>query len=227
MRPIEFVEREVWDLIKRKELVPGERITESLLKRKIREDLKGMVSQTVVREGLQKMAYQGIFHLIPFKGCTLVKLTEDDIREINKVRKQLEVYAMKLGYENLQSDSERKKLFLKNLEKIVQQMKDAVGKEDGLESYMENHQEFHRNIWNCSDNWYLERTLDKLTNPLFHFYQIVTAQGEEVPNDTYEAHLTFLDFYEGDDADKAEGIVERHLSRIDKPAVAEVINVGL
>ena len=216
MRPLELVELEIWNLIREKELLPGKRIKEVPLKKKIFEATNVDVSQTVIREVLQKMALQGIVNSIPYKGATLVELNEEDIKKIVDVRMQLEPHALNVGKKILKKDKKRKQKIISYLEKNIEIMRDSVGKKDSLNPYMETHQDFHRIIWSCADNYYLERTLDNLTNALFQYYRIITAQGEKVPNDTFKAHLDFLNFFKIEKYEKsATEIVKEHLKRIE------------
>jgi len=102
-----------------------------------------------VREALQQLQAQGLVMNHPRRGMFVITLTEEDIQRINSLRILLEAEAIKLCRANLTATQEQR------LTAIVEEMETVH-----LDSYFEASLldlKFHRSIWACSGNPYLEK----------------------------------------------------------------------
>lgn len=100
------------DCIVNLSLRPGERI-----------DVKGLaqelsVSQTPIREAINKLVEQGLVEAKPYTGYFVVQLSQRDIQELFDLRKSLETLALRYVYENV--DGEKLKELLKRLDDLEQ-----------------------------------------------------------------------------------------------------------
>src|SRR6185437_6967121 len=76
------------------QLNPGERIVESRIAREIG------VGQPTVREALVALEHEGLVVRHANQGCVVTELGRDDIRQLVRIRAELEVLAVQLATES-------------------------------------------------------------------------------------------------------------------------------
>ena len=179
------------------EFKPGDRLNET----RIASQFK--VSRIPVREALQQLQAQGLVINHPRRGMFVITLTEEDIQRINSLRILLEAEAIKLCRANLTATQEQR------LTAIVEEMETVH-----LDSYFEASLldlKFHRSIWACSGNPYLEKNLDSLLTVLFaHQALAYTALHDNVywPLDH---HRPLLEVIRGNSSTSPETAMINHL----------------
>jgi DNA-binding GntR family transcriptional regulator len=181
---------------------PGERLNESQLARDLH------VSRAPVREALQQLQEQSLIVNVPRRGMFVVNLDERDIEEINSVRIVLEAEALRLARLNLTPPRARK------LKELLAPLEG--GRLLPVRVSARSDLDFHRTIWNCSGNRYLERTLISLTAPLFAHASILLSR--EKLKAVLESHRPLLDFICGKSSMTGEDIMRCHLARYSEPA---------
>lgn len=132
---------------------PGERLNETHLANQFK------VSRIPVREALLQLQEQGLVMNHPRRGMFVITLSEEDIQRINSLRILLEAEAIKLCRAGLTATVE------KRLASLVEKMEGCNSASDFDASTLDL--EFHRTIWACSANPYLEKTLNSLVTVLF------------------------------------------------------------
>ena len=143
------------------ELSPGDRIVELRLAKELG------VGNTAVREALFELERTGLVTRIPNKGSFITKTTFEDAQQIFRVRKELEALAVELAVEHMST------AYLDMLQGLVDAMKTAAETND-FERFYQNDLEFHRTLWQLSQNRYLASSLETLVVPLFAFFLIRT-----------------------------------------------------
>ncbi len=143
------------------DLSPGDRIVELRLAKQLG------VGNTAVREALFELERAGLVTRIPNKGSFITKTTLEDAQQIFRVRKELEGLAVELALEHMSA------AYLDMLQDLVDAMKDAAETGD-FERFYQNDLEFHRTLWQLSQNRYLANCLETLVVPLFAFFLIRT-----------------------------------------------------
>lgn len=131
---------------------PGDRLNESKIAREFQ------VSRIPVREALSRLQEQGLVINQERRGMFVVKLSLEEIQQINSVRLVLETEAMHLARARMTPE------ILAELTQVVEEMEAWDG--SPLQAACLNHK-FHATIWRASGNPYLERMLLALTMPLF------------------------------------------------------------
>lgn len=144
---------------------PGERLNETHLANQFK------VSRIPVREALQQLQEQGLVMNHPRRGMFVITLSEEDVQRINSLRILLEAEALKLCRANLTATIEGR------LASLVEKMESGNPGSDFDASMLDL--EFHRTIWACSGNSYLEKTLNTLVTVLFSHVALtyMTAHG--------------------------------------------------
>jgi DNA-binding GntR family transcriptional regulator len=143
------------------DLSPGDRVVELRLAKQLG------VGNTAVREALFELERAGLVTRIPNKGSFITKTTLEDAQQIFRVRKELEALAVELAVEHMSAP------YLDMLQGHVDAMKTAAEAGD-FERFYQDDLEFHRILWQLSQNRYLASSLETLVVPLFAFFLIRT-----------------------------------------------------
>jgi DNA-binding GntR family transcriptional regulator len=175
---------------------PGDRVNESELARQFQ------ISRAPIREALQQLEQQGLLMKNPRRGMFVVKLTQEDIQQINSVRLVLEAEALRLCRRNLTPKGERK------LTELVQEL-ESQGEGPADKQYRLD-LEFHRALWSMSGNEYLERALIGLMAPLFA-HAVLTTPKEKKIHTIIISHRWMLDFVNGKVHRPAEALLLEHI----------------
>ncbi|MGH9839238.1 MAG: GntR family transcriptional regulator [Blastocatellia bacterium] len=151
------------DLIWAGKLKPGDRIVETRYARELR------IGQPTVREALKTLELEGLVVRHPNRGCSVVELSFKQVNQIFLLRVEWEALAVGLSMDDW---AEWK---TKRLMEAVQRMKDAALQNDVMEYYHRDF-EFHKTLWQLSDNPFLEKALSQVTFLLFSFQMIELIQ---------------------------------------------------
>jgi DNA-binding GntR family transcriptional regulator len=144
------------DMIVAGELNPGDRIVESRLARQIG------VGQPTVREALVALEHQGLVVRKANQGCVVTSLTRNEIKQILRIRGELEALAVELAVESA-ADADVRKLL-----ELTERMKEAAQIRD-LQRFFELDLQFHQVLWGMSGNSLLPRLLSQTLVPLLAF----------------------------------------------------------
>ena len=198
-RTVEYI----FDAILSGRINPGERLNESKLARDLR------ISRAPIREALQQLQEQCLLINVARRGTFVVCLEQEDIQKINSLRLVLESEALRLCRRRLNPERE------KTLKQLVLDMEsmDAAP----LKLSMRIDFDFHRTIWSFTGNEHLERTLTRLTAPLFAHVGRKLFRSDKL-RIILDAHRPLFEFIRGDSEQTAEQIMLTHLSiRYEQP----------
>ena len=164
------------------------------------------VSNTPIREAINKLASEGFVKIIPNRGITIEKINIDDIQEILQIRAALDGLIAKLASKKI-SDKE-----IDDLLEIINEMKYNVKKDDRL-TYNDLDIQFHNFILNISRN----RRLREIYNNLIMHAQSFRIRTLSIPN---RMNLSFKEH-----RDIALAIKERNPDKADKLSQIHVENI--
>lgn len=142
-------------------LAPGERIVES----RVAKEMK--VGQSVVREGLQELEFQGFVVRVANKGTFVTDFSWTDINEIYRVRMELEGFAAQLAKEGGRPTAED----VSRMEGALGRMQEGADEGD-FWKFSRSDLEFHEVIWQSSGNRYVEKALRTVATPQFSYVLI-------------------------------------------------------
>jgi DNA-binding GntR family transcriptional regulator len=172
---VEAITRRLQEAIFDGRYPPGSPLRELVLARAMR------VSQATVREALRQLEHAGLVTREVNRGCTVTRLSPQNIRERVILRALLETMAAQAASAKMTTaDFAELERRLKILEKAVRS-----------DSYYEAAQadlDFHRYIWHCSGNTTLSHTLELITTPLFAFVSILRQQGLQRLSAVVDSH---------------------------------------
>jgi len=140
----------------------------------------------LVREALIELEHNGFVQRTPYKGTTVTKLEPADIKQIFRLRVELEGLAMEWASENV-TDAD-----IEELRGIIKKMKRAAAELD-MDQFYESDLDFHRKIWVMSGNMYLVDALERVTVPLFAFFVMKTRREPESYTESAVMHEKIVD----------------------------------
>jgi DNA-binding GntR family transcriptional regulator len=140
----------------------------------------------LVREALIELEHHGFVQRTPYKGTTVTKLEPADIKQIFRLRVELEGLAMKWAKENI-TDAD-----VEELRAVIRKMERAAAELD-MDQFYESDLAFHRKIWMMSDNPYLVDALERVTVPLFAFFVMKTRREPESYTESAIMHGKIVD----------------------------------
>ena len=144
-------------------LQPGARIVEGKLAKELN------VGISPVREALQQLEYLGLVTRYSNRGTYVTQLTEIEVRQIYRLRAELEALSVKYALEC------PNRVGLEQLQECANQMITAAANED-FPRFFACDIEFHNQVCRIAGDAFLERCLVGLTTPLFAFVLIRLKQ---------------------------------------------------
>ncbi len=145
--------------ILKKEVKPGERLTELELAKKYG------ISRTPIREAFRKLQTEGFIKVIPRKGAVVAEITEERIVEFYEVKGVLEAYAGKLALKYI-TDKD-----IQDLERINNELEKIAlsNSKEEIKKFIDIHNKFHERFVEISRNQVLIETLKNLVQKYSKF----------------------------------------------------------
>jgi DNA-binding GntR family transcriptional regulator len=140
----------------------------------------------LVREALIQLENHGFVQRTPYKGTTVTKLEPADIKQIFRLRVELEGLAIEWASENVTATD------VEELRGVIKRMKRAAADLD-MDQFYESDLDFHRKIWVMSGNSYLVDALERVTVPLFAFFVMKTRREPESYTESAIMHEKIVD----------------------------------
>jgi len=154
------------------------------------------VSQIPVREALNRLAAMGLILRRPNQGTFVVEFSLDELEAILEVRDASEGLAVRLAAARATSED------IQHLRKLIAQMDKAASAENMIQ-LCEVDIQFHRTLWACARNPFLEKTLAALILPMFGFN--MASHLPQIELATYaRKHESIVDAIAKGDGDLAE-----------------------
>lgn len=139
------------------------------------------ISQSTVRESLQRLEAAGLVTRQPNVGTTVTRLSPREVRERVELRVLLEVRAAQEASKQMQEPQ------FAELECLLAALS-AATKRDSYYEAAQADLDFHRYVWACSGNETLAKMLDQVTVPLMAFVSVMRALGLEQLSEITHGH---------------------------------------
>lgn len=178
---------------------PGSRLVETRIAQEIG------VSQASVREALRDLEHIGCVVYQPYRGCSVRKVSIDELIEAFPVRAALEALAARLAAENV-TDEE-----LSQLDEVYRSMVDAAQRAEPHD-FSQADGDFHAMIVEAARNATLERQWESL-EPYSRTFLTVSRPGTDLVALSVE-HFPILEALEAHDPDRAAEAMHDHLLRV-------------
>jgi len=143
-------------------IAPGERIKES----NIAEGFKA--SRTPVREAFQRLIQDGLAERVPQGGVRATVITSRMVKEIFGIRTVLEIYAVELACDQIDSET------IDNLKNLARQARRLLSSPEAnslevLVALWKINTSFHETIYRATGNNYLLKLVDQLNSLVRRF----------------------------------------------------------
>ena len=167
------------------------------------------VSRTPVREALRQLELEGLVSIIPNKGAYVTGITMKDVRDIYKIRSQLEGLCARWATQNITEEQ------IENLEEIILLSDFHLHKkgEGQTEQVSEMDGKFHKIMYEASQS----RILEHLLKDFHKYVQMARTMSIEAPNraeKSIEEHREILNAIKAKDAERAEMLANQHILNV-------------
>ena len=175
------------------------------------------VSQTPVREALDRLVSVGLAERVPYRGVRVPELNQDEILDAYVLRTILESAAVRIAAENI-SDDQIKALF-----EIVAQTRSLVSLDD-MSRHRQLNKAFHISIVQASGNSLLSKLYEMTSNlfPDWMLYEYMFRHPEllQVSLDReYQEHRAIVAAIAAHDAQQAVAATLLHIKHLGQELV--------
>jgi DNA-binding GntR family transcriptional regulator len=159
------------------------------------------VGQPTVREALVALEHQGLVVRRANQGCVVTSFTRTEIRQMLRIREELETLAVDLAIE---SAAERE---MRQLLDLTVAMKEAARVRD-LSRFFDVDVQFHEMLWRMSGNSLLPRLLSQVLTPLLAFLFLRNLRQHRQIDlvESAEAHVELVEAILGRNRERAGAV---------------------
>jgi len=207
---------QIYSLLKEKiiscELKTGQRIDINGLTRELN------VSQTPIREVVNRLTKEGLVANIPQKGFYVVKLEKVDLEEIYELRQLIECYALEYAIQNVEVGKFQELLSrIKSLRKLINNNKQE-------ENFNSMDEELHFAIVNNSSN----RRLRQIYSETYDVIKIIKNIGDsKLEYSKYiDEHIELIEAILEKNLSNAKRILKTHINGALKRVVQTIDNIS-
>lgn len=193
---------QIYNLLKEKiigcELKMGQRIDINAIARDFG------VSQTPVREVVNRLIKDGLVDVVPRKGYFVVSLNVRDLEEIYDLRRLIETHALEPAIESIETER------LRELLEYTRSLRDGVENRDTAKKghYLKDI-ELHTLIVNSSPNRRLREIYSQLFDIIKMILKIATYESEHEAS--LEEHVELIEAMLERDVGKAKKVLNKHI----------------
>jgi DNA-binding GntR family transcriptional regulator len=186
------------ELIVSLELRPGSLVNE----RELMERLG--LGRTPVREALRTLAREKLVEVYPRRGMFVSSVDVRDLAGLSEVRRPLESYAARLAAERSTAEDRVETLSL------LEELDRAAGEHDER-TLIELDQRIHRHVYSCTQNPFLETTLNEYYVLTLRIWFIALERVARL-EDAIQEHRELLEAIRDGDPERAESVMSRHVA---------------
>jgi DNA-binding GntR family transcriptional regulator len=186
------------ELIVSLELRPGSLVNE----RELMERLG--LGRTPVREALRTLAREKLVEVYPRRGMFVSSVEVRDLAGLSEVRRPLESYAARLAAERATAEDRQATVAL------LEELDRAAGEHDER-TLIELDQRIHRHVYRCTQNPFLETTLNEYYVLTLRIWFIALERVARL-EDAIQEHRELLEAIRDGDPERAEAVMSRHVA---------------
>jgi DNA-binding GntR family transcriptional regulator len=160
------------------------------------------LGRTPIREGLQRLAAEGLVFLAPRRGMFVSEISIIDLQKVFELRLVLEGFSAKLAAERATEAQ------LAEMEALIRQLEQTSDR-DG-KALMAIDEQFHELLYQAADNELLADTLRRLHAQSFRIWHLVLDRIGSVRH-AMQQHIAITRALQARDADLAETLVQEHV----------------
>jgi DNA-binding GntR family transcriptional regulator len=194
----EAVYQEILQTIISGRIPPGERLFADKIAKQTN------VSETPAREALARLEATGFISRSNRKGYSVNELSQEDVREIVKIRINLECMAVEEACLNVTEE------VIYRLEKSFQEYKNAINDSDRY--YLLN-KEFHQMIYACANMPILQKLIEQLWGRMSPYLNILISYTNYDPKPAWEYHQGMINGIKNRNSKEACEWLKKDLNR--------------
>lgn len=171
------------------------------------------ISRTPFRDAIHRLAQEGYIDIIPSKGFRLHQITERDVIETFQIRTALETYCtMQIARDVKEKNNANLRPFFKELDWLMENMKEVMENDQGIDEFCEYDFRFHRKIIDYLEN---EQFSSVFASFLYRMKRLakLSLQHEGRMAQTVEEHQAILDSMKNGDTEHIYEITMVHMDR--------------
>lgn len=171
------------------------------------------ISRTPFRDAIHRLAQEGYIDIIPSKGFRLHQITERDVIETFQIRTALETYCtMQIARDVKEKNNANLRPFFKELDWLMENMKEVMENDQGIDEFCEYDFRFHRKIIDYLEN---EQFSSVFASFLYRMKRLakLSLQHEGRMAQTVEEHQAILDAMKDGDTEHIYEITMVHMDR--------------
>lgn len=171
------------------------------------------ISRTPFRDAIHRLAQEGYIDIIPSKGFRLHQITERDVIETFQIRTALETYCtMQIARDVKEKNNANLRPFFKELDWLMENMKEVMENDQGIDEFCEYDFRFHRKIIDYLEN---EQFSSVFASLLYRMKRLakLSLQHEGRMAQTVEEHQAILDAMKNGDTEHIYEITMVHMDR--------------
>jgi DNA-binding GntR family transcriptional regulator len=170
------------------------------------------VSQTPVREALDRLVSVGLAERVPYRGVRVPKPSEEEILDAYILRLLLETTAVRMAAENVSAEQ------IEHLTEIVEQTKELVTLDD-MSLLQQLNKKFHLAIVAASGNSLMSKFYEVTSNvfPDWRLYEYMFRHPELLQSSLtqeYQEHKRILEAIASGNADQAANHTIEHIYKL-------------
>ena len=171
------------------------------------------ISRTPFRDAIHRLAQEGYIDIIPSKGFRLHQITERDVIETFQIRTALETYCtMQIARDVKEKNNANLRPFFKELDWLMENMKEVMENDQGIDEFCEYDFRFHRKIIDYLEN---EQFSSVFASFLYRMKRLakLSLQHDGRMVQTVEEHQAILDAMKNGDTEHIYEITMVHMDR--------------
>lgn len=171
------------------------------------------ISRTPFRDAIHRLVQEGYIDIIPSKGFRLHQITERDVIETFQIRTALETYCtMQIARDVKEKNNANLRPFFKELDWLMENMKEVMENNQGIDEFCEYDFRFHRKIIDYLEN---EQFSAVFASFLYRMKRLakLSLQHDGRMAQTVEEHQAILDAMKNGDTEHIYEITMVHMDR--------------
>ena len=171
------------------------------------------ISRTPFRDAIHRLAQEGYIDIIPSKGFRLHQITERDVIETFQIRTALETYCtMQIARDVKEKNNANLRPFFKELDWLMENMKEVMENDQGIDEFCEYDFRFHRKIIDYLENEQFSSVFESFLYRMKRLAKL-SLQHEGRMAQTVEEHQAILDAMKNGDTEHIYEITMVHMDR--------------
>jgi DNA-binding GntR family transcriptional regulator len=164
------------------------------------------MSRTPIREALHKLQNDNFVEIYPKRGVYIKEITVDDANDLMNVRLAIELFSIDTIADRF-SDAD-----VHYLEVKIQEQENAE-RNKNIYEFIKADLEFHEYLLKVSGNEYFVKTLNNVSDRLFHHGMKTFKRDMSRIQKSIEDHKIMLEQLRNRDFEKVKDLLEKHIQK--------------